>query len=77
MARFHVEDFTRTLRAEKYYPGGQVPADPEHLRRVKVKGKKAKRQLISLATWKYREAQRAEQRRKQTLIVASAVKEQG
>jgi len=69
-----VDEYTRTLQDKKYYPGGIVPTDPERLRRVKVKGKQGKRQLVSLATWKHREGQRAELRRKQTLVQASAFK---
>ena len=68
-----VEDFTRTLQAPKYYLDGQVPTDPEKLRRVKVRGKKEKRQLVNLETWKYREAHRAELR-KQILVEALAFK---
>jgi hypothetical protein len=70
-----VGDYTRTLQAPKYYPDGQVPTDSKKLRRIQVEGKKGKRQLINLATWKYREARRAEQRRKQTLVEATAFKQ--
>ncbi len=69
-----VGEYTRTLQALKYYPDGQVPTDSKKLRRIKVEGRKGKLQLINLATWKYREARRAEQRRKPTLVEASAFK---
>lgn len=44
-----ISGYTRTLRAKRYYPGGEVPSREEDLRHVDVRGKEHKKQHISLA----------------------------